>query len=122
MRTRNIGLVVAAAAVVLCAVVATVITKERQEKQAQTKFDPMYPYGRDGRDMRHAGQTIDMMFQSIHDQTKLAAAHCNKHHIRGAERSKIIMGTFEAGIAAQKQVSASNYTIPFQPHYPPLPR
>lgn len=71
MRTRNIGLVVAAAAVVLCAVVATVITKERQEKQAQTKFDPMYPYGRDGRDMRHAGQTIDMMFQSIHDQTKL---------------------------------------------------
>lgn len=121
MKTRNIGLIAVLAAIVLCMVVATVVTKERQDKQAQTKFDPMYPYGRDGRDMRHAGQTIDMMFQSIHDQTELAAAYCNKHHLRGVERSRIILGTSEAGLAAQKQVAASNYTIPFQPHYPPLP-
>ncbi len=122
MRTRNIGLIAAVAAIVLCAVIGTVITKERQERQTQTKFDPMYPYGRDGRDMRHAGQTMDMMAQAIHDQISLAAAQCNKFHIEGAERSRLIMGTFEAGLAAQKKVAASNYTLPFQPQYPPLPR
>lgn len=121
MKTRNIGLIMAFAAVVLCAVVATVIIKERQEKQAQTKFDPKYPYGRDGRDMRHAGQTMDMMFKSNIDQIDLAVAYCKEHNIHGAERSKLIMDTNKAGIAAQKQVAASNYTIPFQPHYPPWP-
>lgn len=122
MRTRNIGLIAAIAAIILCAVVATVITKERQEKQAQTKFDPKYPYGRDGRDMRHAGQTMDMMFKSDIDRIDLVAAYCKEHNIHGAERSKLITDTTEAGIAAQQKVASSNYTIPFEPHYPPLPR
>lgn len=122
MKTRNIGIIVAFVAVVLCAVVATVITKERQEQQAQTHFDPRYPYGRDGRDMRHAGQTMDMMAQSIHDQIKLAAVYCEEHNIYGAERARLINDSYKAGRAAQDQVVNSNYTIPFQPHYPPLPR
>lgn len=122
MRRRNIGLIAVVAAIVLCAVAATVITKERQERQTQTKFDPMYPYGRDGRDMRHAGQTMDMMAQSIHDQIELVATQCDKLNIHGTERSKLVDETYDAGKAAQKPVVDSNYTLPFQPHYPPLPR
>jgi hypothetical protein len=120
VKTRTFSLIAVLAVVVLVVVTARIIAKDRHDKQAQTQFDPRYPYGRDGRDLRHAGQTMDMMAQTIHDHIQLAAVYCEKHHIQGAERSKIITDTFKAGMEAQKQVAASNYTVPFEPHYPPL--
>ena len=90
--------------------------------QASGRQGKTGPYGPDGRDIRHAGQMLDVMYDSLNSHVTQMAHRCDKLHLERKERSRLIWETHDAGQAAIKKVSDADYTIPFEPHYPPLPQ
>ncbi len=93
-----------------------------QVPQSDDPSSPVYPYGKDGRNIKHAGQTVDMMADSISNHMLLMAAQCDRLRIDRSRKTELINATYKAGMDAMNEVSVSSYTSPFQPHYPPLPK
>lgn len=92
--------------------------KQRQQHNVSlTKL-----FGPGGRNVRKAGQTVDMMHKSFRDRLNQVEAQCDKKKVSDAERGRLIQGTYDASKAAIDKVVASRYTAPFEPHYPPLPQ
>lgn len=92
------------------------LTQRQEQEHSNTKL-----FGAGGRDVRKAGQTVDMMGQSLSDRLDQVTLQCNKKKISNAERSRLLQETYDAGKTAMDNVSASKYQAAFEPHYPPLP-
>lgn len=90
--------------------------------QAKHNFLISHPYGLDGRDIRHASHMEDVMASSISHHLNFMATQCDKYHVDPVERKQLIMATLKAGMDAEHEVANSQYTVPFNPHYPILPK
>lgn len=91
---------------------------QRQSRDAKiTKL-----FGPDGRNVRKAGQTVDMMHKSVSDRMDQVTTQCNKKNVTDEERKVLLEETYSAGEAAIDKVEASYYQAPFEPRYPPLPQ
>lgn len=106
---------------IILAVVNIFYNHSVSQSQVQNKQLSQMPYGPDGKDIRHAMQTVDSMHISVTNRLKQVTLECNKHHTSDQERGRLLDETLKAGKAAINEVVASKYTIPFDPHYPPLP-
>lgn len=92
-------------------------SQTQRQKNSVTK-----PFGPDGKDVRQASATVDMMHKSFRDRLNEVEAQCDKKKVSDAERSRLIMATYAASKTAIDKVVASKYQAPFEPHYPPLPQ
>lgn len=91
---------------------------QRQQRNASyTKL-----FGPGGRDVRKAGQMIDMMHKSVSDRMVEVATLCIDRHLSDKTRARLVEQTFSTGEDAIHKVVVSRYTVPFEPHYPPLPQ
>jgi hypothetical protein len=90
-----------------------------QHQQRDTSLVKLFGPG--GRNVRNAGQTVDMMNKSFNDRLSQVEADCNKKKIPDAERSRLLQATYDVYKAENDKVVASRYQAPFEPHYPPLP-